>query len=78
MSMGSLHIVIVITKLNAVFARGVTSDDGVLSRKKITITVQAFKRRSMRTQRIDPRGLGTQLLSAASPNQVIKINAYKL
>ena len=29
-------------------------------------------------ERIDPRGLGTQLYSAASPNQVIKINAYKL
>ena len=27
-------------------------------------------------ERIDPRGLGTQLYSAASPNQVIKINAY--
>jgi hypothetical protein len=26
---------------------------------------------------IDPRGLGTQLYSAASPNQVIKINAYR-
>ena len=25
--------------------------------------------------RIDPRGLGTQLFGAASPNQVIKINA---
>ena len=25
---------------------------------------------------IDPRGLGTQLFSAASPNQVIKFNAY--
>ena len=29
-------------------------------------------------ERIDPRGLGTQLYSAASPNQVIKINAYAL
>ena len=29
-------------------------------------------------ERIDPRGLGTQLYSAASPNQVIKINAYVL
>jgi len=29
-------------------------------------------------ERIDPRGLGTQLYSAASPNQVIKINAYHL
>ena len=28
-------------------------------------------------ERIDPRGLGTQLYSAASPNQVIKINAYE-
>ena len=27
-------------------------------------------------KRIDPRGLGTQLSSAASPNQVIKINAH--
>jgi hypothetical protein len=27
---------------------------------------------------IDPRGLGTQLYSAASPNQVIKINTYHL
>ena len=27
--------------------------------------------------RIDPRVLGTQLSSAASPNQVIKINAYQ-
>ena len=25
---------------------------------------------------IDPRGLGTQLFNAASPNQVVKFNAY--
>jgi hypothetical protein len=29
-------------------------------------------------ERINPRGLGTQLFSAASPNQVIKINANAL
>jgi hypothetical protein len=34
------------------------------------------KRRRENRPKIDPRGLGTQLFSAASPNQVIKINAY--
>jgi hypothetical protein len=33
-------------------------------------------RKKSEGERIDPRGLGTQQFSAASPNQVIKINAY--
>ena len=45
----------------------------------ITLTLRrVIKPHRVRVKKIfyvDPRGLGTQLYSAASPNQVIKINA---
>ena len=51
--------------------------------RKLVITAWTYKLRyatsacdyASEGERIDPRGLGTQLYSAASPNQVIKINA---